>query len=334
MASDGVSGRVPDLGALTLLLAVERTGSLNAAAAMVGTSQQAASARMRAMETQVGVPLLVRSNRGSMLTHSGRLVAQWAGAVLAAAHELEAGLSALRADRATSLRVAASLTIAEQVAPRWFAALRSRQQAAGGPVTDLRLRATNSDGVVGLVAAGDADIGFVEGPDPPAGLPSQVIGQDHLVVVVAPGHPWAGPGREVGAAELAASPLVSREPGSGTRETLRRALAAHLPRGAGLAAPAMELASAAAVRAAVVAGVAPGAMSALTIADDLGFGRLVAVRVPQVDLARDLRAVWAAGPRPPAGPARDLVALARADPTTGSPRSRGRTPPAPTSRGA
>lgn len=56
--------------------------------------------------------------------------------------------------------------------------------------------------------------------------------------------------------------------------------------------------------------VAPGAMSTLAVAVDLQRGTLVRVEVAQVDLGRTLRAVWAVGQEPPAGPARELVALA------------------------
>lgn len=46
--------RVPDLGALELLLAVARLGSLGRAARARGISQPAASSRIRSMERQLG----------------------------------------------------------------------------------------------------------------------------------------------------------------------------------------------------------------------------------------------------------------------------------------
>ncbi|WP_460869064.1 LysR family transcriptional regulator [Rhodococcus aerolatus] len=301
-----LSPHVPDLAGLQLLLAVERTGSIGAAGAEAGISQQAASARVQAVEAQVGVPLLVRTPQGSRLTAAGALVARWALPVVDAARELDAGIGSLRSDRAAHLRVAASLTVAEHLAPRWFVALRARLG------TEVSLVATNSDAVAAAVTAGEADVGFVEGPDAPAGLRARTVGHDQLLVVVDPDHPWATRTEPLTATELAATPLVAREAGSGTRRALARALADHLPTGTVLAPPAMELASAAAVRAAVAAGVAPGALSTLAVADDLALGRLVPVAVAGVDLHRVLRAVWRTGAEPPAGPARDLVAIARA----------------------
>lgn len=305
-----LSPRVPELFALQLLIAVESAGSVAAAGASLGITQQAASARVRAMEAQVGAPLVVRGARGSHLTQAGQLVAQWAENVIRAAGELDAGLTALRGELAGQLSVAASLTVAENLMPGWLVALQSRRLHAGQAPVAVRLVSTNSDAVAEAVREGRADLGFVEGPTAPTGLRARTVGHDRLVVVVAPGHPWGRRRRPLQAAELAMTSLVSREAGSGTRAALAQALAPHLPAGAALASPALEMSSAAAVRATVVAGVAPGAISSLAVAADLAAGRLVAVDVAGVDLTRTLRAVWATGSAPPAGPARDLVALA------------------------
>lgn len=303
-----LSPHVPELSALQVLLAVSEHGSLRSAAAVVGLTQQAVSLRVRSMEAQVGVPLLVRSTSGSVLTPAGRLVAHWASEVLDRAERLDAGIASLRSDRAYRLRIAASLTIAEHLVPGWLVALRLAQTHSGAPVTAVELRAVNSTGVAAQVGDGAVDLGFVEGPRAPRALRSRVVARDRLVLVVAPGHPWSCRA-EVPGAELAATPLIVREEGSGTRRFLAAALG-RLP-GVEVADPVMEVTSTAAVRAAVAAGTGPGVLSALAVSDDLVLGRLVAVAVADVDLRRDLRAVWRAGNHPPAGPARALVGIAR-----------------------
>lgn len=305
-----LSPHVPDLVGLQLLLAVQTAGSLTAAGAMAGMSQQAVSGRVRAMEAQVGVTLLARSSQGSRLTPAGQLLAQWACPVVEAATALEAGIATLRTDRDNRLRIAASLTIAEHLVPRWLVALQAQRRATGAGPTAVELLATNSDAVLAAVADGKADLGFVEGPDRPAGQRSRPVGHDRLVVLVARSHPWTRRRTPLSAAELAATALVSRESGSGTRESLARALAVHLPPGTALASPVLELSSSAAVRASIAAGVGPGVLSALAVADDLAVGRLVVVDVADVDLRRTLRAVWRVGRAPSAGPARALLALA------------------------
>jgi DNA-binding transcriptional LysR family regulator len=294
--------RVPDLDSLTLLLRVAATGSLGRAAAEHGISQPAASARVRSVERLVGFPLLDRGARGSTLTPGGVLVADWARQVLAAAEVLAVGVASLRGDADARLRVAASLTVAEHLLPRWLVRLSTER-----PDVAVSLSAMNSTDVGSAVLDHAADLGFVEGPAVSASLDGQVVARDELVVVVRPDHPWARRRQPLDGDELAATRLVHREPGSGTRQALAAALAGH----AELAAPLLELSTASAVRSAVEVGAGPAVLSAFAVDDDLAAGRLVRVPVAGVDLTRRLRAVWPRGQRP-AGPARDLLRIAAA----------------------
>ncbi|MEP7333152.1 MAG: LysR substrate-binding domain-containing protein, partial [Terracoccus sp.] len=130
-----------------------------------------------------------------------------------------------------------------------------------------------------------------------------------LVVVVTPDHPWARRRRPLTPGELAATSLVEREPGSGTRTTLDDALSAH-----DRAQPLLELSSGAAIRASVLAGVGPAVISTLAVADQVNAGTLRIVPVDGLSLERRLRAVW----RPPRrldGPAGELVTIARSSRT-------------------
>ena len=138
-----LSSHVPDLGALEVLLCVARAGSLNSAARQLGVSQQAVSARVRAMEAQTGVPLVRRSPRGSHLTAQGAVIAEWASRLLEVAAALDAGIAALRADRQSHLRVSSSSTIAEQVLPTWLASFRAAAGHPGGLAPDVALTEVN-----------------------------------------------------------------------------------------------------------------------------------------------------------------------------------------------
>ncbi|NUK55356.1 LysR family transcriptional regulator, partial [Streptomyces lunaelactis] len=237
--------RVPDLGALELLLAVARHGSLGRAARELGITQPAASSRIRSMERRLGVALVDRSPRGSRLTDAGALVTDWARRVVEAAEAFDAGAQALRGRRDSRLRVAASMTIAEYLLPRWLVALRAER-----PGTAVSLSAGNSAAVAQRLLAGEADLGFVEGLSVPEGLDGTVIGHDRLLVVAAPSHPWARRRTPLSPAELAVAPLILRERGSGTRQVLDSALS----ESGGLAEPLLELASTTAVKAAAVSG--------------------------------------------------------------------------------
>lgn len=301
-AGSALAQRVPDLGALQLLLAVARLGSLGAAARERGISQPAASARMRAMERQLGVALLERSPRGSRLTETGTLVTDWALRIVESSEAFDAGVRALLERRDARLSVAASMTVAEYLLPGWLIALRDAR-----PDTAVSMRAGNSLEVARMLRAGEADLGFVEGLAVPEGLDGAVIARDRLLVVTAPAHPWARRRRPLAPRELARTPLILRERGSGTRQVLDSALDEY----GGLTEPLLEVSSTTAVKSATADGAGPAVLSELAVGEELSARRLVEIPVDGPRLTRALRAVWPTGTRP-AGPARDLLSLTRA----------------------
>jgi DNA-binding transcriptional LysR family regulator len=300
-----MSEAVHDLGALRALREVGRRGSIAAAAVALGVSQQALSARMRTLERATNVTLLVRSPGGSHLTEQGRLIVGWAEDVLDAADRLEAGLRSVRSGMSHRLAIAASQTIAEHLVPHWLVELHSVEQAsieqasigsasagpAPGPTpTVVELTVANSTQVIDLVRDVKVRLGFIETPHLPADLTTAHLRDDEMLVVTAPGHPWSRRRRPLSLAEIAATPMVMREAGSGTRVTLTDYLAAqHPPLSARIA---MELGTSAAVRSAIAEGVGPGVLSRLAVRDDLVLGRLVAVEVTGPPLRRQLTAVW------------------------------------------
>ncbi|GAA4881280.1 LysR family transcriptional regulator [Actinomycetospora straminea] len=294
--------RVADLTPYDLLLSVAALGSMGRAARAHGVSQAAVSARLRALEGAVGLTLLDRGPRGARLTGAGALVVDWARRTVDAAEALDAGITSLRSAQATRLRVAASMTVAEYLLPRWLVTLRREL-----PATSVSLSSRNSGEVAADVVAGAADVGFVEGPSVSEDLDRQVVARDRLTLVVAPQHAWARRRRGIDPARLAATPLVAREAGSGTRAALEAAVRA--VDGGALADPVLELSSTTAIKGAVADGIAPAVMSSLAVATEVADGSLVAVPVAGLELERRLSAVWPRG-RPLVGPAAHLVGIA------------------------
>ncbi|MGB6039175.1 MAG: LysR substrate-binding domain-containing protein, partial [Gordonia sp. (in: high G+C Gram-positive bacteria)] len=152
--------------------------------------------------------------------------------------------------------------------------------------------------------AGACDVGFVEAPSIPRGLHSALVGLDRLVLVVAPDHKWARRPGPISIRELAATPLLVRESGSGTRTTLELALTNYPS-----VDPILELGSSASIRTAVAGGVGPAVLSTLAVEDSTRSGDLRVIEVDGLDLSRQLRAVWRP-PRTLQGPAAELVTIA------------------------
>lgn len=289
-----VASRLPALEELETAHLAARLGSVGAAARELGISQQAASARIRAVERRLGLSLFTRSPRGVVVTARAVPVMEWIADLLRAGEHLAEGVASV-AGRGHAT-VATSMTIAEYVLPAWIMALRVRR-----PALEVSVTTGNTDAVIAAVLADEVQLGFVEGPTPPATVAALSFAQDELVLVVPPEHPWAGRS-DVTPGELAATRLVLREPGSGTRQTLDAALP-------GLAPPIVELGTTAAVKAAALAGCRATVLSRLAVRNELDDGCLVAVPVRDLDLTRSLQVIRRPD-RPVRGAAAELLDIA------------------------
>ncbi|MGH9109087.1 MAG: LysR family transcriptional regulator [Acidimicrobiales bacterium] len=298
--------QLPDLPSLQLLVDIGVMGSLGRAAHRAGISQPAASKRLSRLERELQLSLVHRSASGSQLTGEGQAVAGWAQQVLDSVGHLQAAAGSLRAGGEADLRVAASVTIAGHLIPRWLCETR-----AAHPELHIGLQVANSRQVQGLVLDGHADVGFVEGPHVDPRLCTRPVTTDRLAVVVAPGHPWASRRLPLQRAELARTPLVVREHGSGTRLTLEEAL------GGERAEPLLELGSNEAVKCAVAAGAGPAVLSELAIHAEVATGYLVELPVAGLALTRELAAVWRRGTRL-SEPSKWLLAAAYSAPSAPS----------------
>ena len=134
------------------------------------------------------------------------------------------------------------------------------------------------------------DLGLIEGraDDPEVEVEPWV--EDELVPFCAPTHPLAGH-KTVSLDELTPEWWILRERGSGTRETLERALR-HRPEGLRVR---LELEHTEAVKRAVENGLGIGCISRLALRDAFRRGSLVPLEVPGLDLSRRFQFAWHRG---------------------------------------
>jgi DNA-binding transcriptional LysR family regulator len=270
-----------DLEALRVLVLIADLGSISAAARAERISQPAASKRIKVLESRLRLELLDRRSHGAVLTAHGRMVTEWSRRVVEAADALLTGASTLSEQATSKIRIGASQTVAEYLMPRWLAEFRQRT-----PGTPVHFLVGSSAMVIDAVRGREIDLGFVETPQVPTDLSSQPVAHDRLVLVVGPAHRLARRRIPLPAGELAQLPLVTRQQGSGTRETLELAV------GAPMADPALELETNAAVKIAAAAGELGAVLSELVVSQELRDGRLVEVPLADIDLTRRWHAIW------------------------------------------
>ncbi|ADX47811.1 transcriptional regulator, LysR family [Paracidovorax avenae ATCC 19860] len=261
------SGQSPDRLRLTLrhlevFLATAHDGSTRAAAERIARSQSAASSALVELESLLGAALFDRVGRRLVLNEHGRAFLPRAASLVESAGELE---HLFQGQHAAPLRVAASMTIGEHILPPLLARWK-----VSHPQSAVQLQIANTTGVLAAVAAFDADIGFIEGPQTHADLVVREWMADEMVIVAAPGHPLAHKPPATRAA-LRGARWALRERGSGTREAADRWLLAQL----GQVRIDFELGTPEAVKALVAAGDALALLPRHSVASALARGELV-----------------------------------------------------------
>ncbi|MCX9067599.1 DNA-binding transcriptional regulator YeiE [Citrobacter portucalensis] len=259
---------------LEVFAEVLKSGSTTQASVMLALSQSAVSAALTDLEGQLGVQLFDRVGKRLVVNEHGRLLYPRALALLEQTTEIE---QLFREDNG-AIRVYASSTIGNYILPAMIA--RYRQDF---PDLPLELSVGNSQDVINAVLDFRVDIGLIEGPCHSTEIISEPWLEDELVVFAAPSSPLTkGP---VTLEQLAASPWILRERGSGTRELVDYLLLSHLPRFQ----MAMELGNSEAIKHAVRHGLGISCLSRRVIAEQLHAGTLSEVPVP---LPRLVRTLW------------------------------------------
>ena len=254
---------------LRIFTAVAERLHFTRAAEALGLTQSAVSSAIAALEERTAVRLFHRVGRRVELTPEGEAFLAEARHVLRAARHAEETLEDVAGLRRGHLTVMASQTTAGYWLPPLL--YRFRQSHPG---IEVSLSIGNTTQVAAAVAAGEAELGFVEGEVNQPLLDSRPVAEDRLVLVVGGEHVWAAD-LALGADELRRLPWIFREPGSGTRAATEALLAT---RGLNLShvSQMLELPSNESVRAAVEAGAGASVLSMLVVGTAIKAGLLQA----------------------------------------------------------
>jgi len=191
-----------DLIDLRLFLHVAEAGSITAGAACSGLALASASARVRGMEEQAGVPLLERGRRGVEPTPAGRTLLHHARLVTGQMERMRGELGEYARGLKGHVRLLANTAAAAEYLPDILAAF-----LAANPSVDVDLDERPSHEVAQAVGEGLAEVGIAADHADLSGLVVMPFRTDRLVLVVPQGHPLARRGR-VAFAEALGSELV------------------------------------------------------------------------------------------------------------------------------
>ncbi len=263
---------------LEVFAAIGQYGTVSAAAQRLSMSQSAASTALAELEHQFDRRLFDRHGKRLRLNETGRLLLPKARELLDRAGEVEAVLAGNAGFG--PLRVGATLTIGNYLGTLLVGEFMRRY--TGSRVT---LEVSNTTRIAERVANFELDVALIEGEcnDPELEMTDWL--DDELVVFCAPGHPLAAAGknrRALGIERALAHWWIVREPGSGTRQTLDRALGPWRNR----IKIRLELEHTEAIKRAVEAGLGIGCVSRLALSESFRRGSLVEVKLRELDLRR------------------------------------------------
>jgi DNA-binding transcriptional LysR family regulator len=196
-----------EIGQVEAFLAVGTFGGFRRAADALRVTQPAISARIRALETSLGVPLFVRSKTGLALSAAGRAFRPHAEQLLHAAASARQAVHDLRPSSGSAIQLAAALSICTYLLPD----VLKRFQSAH-PKVMITVRSGHSREVLEMVLAGQADIGIARSLHHP-GVETLSLRDDPLVLVARPESQIARV-RRAPLEEVAGQPLVFFDRGS------------------------------------------------------------------------------------------------------------------------
>ncbi len=256
---------------LQVFSTVARLLSFTKAAEELHMTQPAVTFQVRQLEEQFNTRLFDRTHNKVSLTRAGERVAIYAGRIFDLYAEMESAVQDLTGDIGGSLTLGASTTNAEYLLPSLLGEFR-----ASHPNIKLKLKVSNSEGIVSMVEENDIDLGVVEAPVGNRHLLVETFYQDEMVVVVSPNHELANRGSAIHATDLQRFPFILREEGSGTREVIGDYLLQH---DCDLSSMniGMELGSPEALKGAVEAGMGISILSRASVKKELRLKTLVAL---------------------------------------------------------
>src|SRR5579862_2288226 len=197
---------------LRYLVAVADSGHFGKAAAKCFVSQPTLSAQLRKLEESLGVQLIERRPRHTVLTAAGEEIAQRARSMLADADSIVAMAQAKRDPLSGPLRVALLPTIGPYLLPTVAARLRRRL-----PKLELMLYEYQTDPMLERVRNGDIDLGILALPVPAEGCATRELYEESFVVALPQAHALARR-TQVRMEDLRAEPLLLLEDGHCLRD--------------------------------------------------------------------------------------------------------------------
>ncbi|MEU9997873.1 LysR family transcriptional regulator [Streptomyces sp. NPDC050848] len=274
---------------LRLLVTFEKVAtvlSFTRAATELRYAQSSVTSQIRALESSLGVELFERLGSRIRLTQAGERLVPYARRIIELTEEARAAVMETE-EPAGPIAIGTMESLTSYRLPPLLELFHHRY-----PEVRLTLRPTLGDETRQALRQGTYDIGFLMEPETEhAGLESEVLAAEPLVLVASPRHPLAGR-TGLTPADLAAAQLVGTEPGCPYRDLFEEALSEWAP-------PFMEFGTLEATKRGVAGGLGIALVPRITVAEELSSGVLTELDW-KVPFTLFTQIAWRRGKRLPA----------------------------------
>lgn len=205
-----------DLRQLEMFQAIVEAGSFTKAGRRLHVSQSAISRQISLLEEELGVQVLMRSNKRVFLTEAGETLLKHCRRVFRDIEEARLEVSRNETISGGTLRVGGGMSVCTYLLPQILKEYHSRYP-------NIRLTVTTgpSEPTLQKIRNNEIDVGVLTLPVQSQDLEVESVIHEEMVVVMSPNHPLSRH-RTLKAKDLDNTPLILFEQGSNTRKMIDR----------------------------------------------------------------------------------------------------------------
>lgn len=210
-----------DINRLNVFIQVAATQSCSEAAKRLHLSQPTVSKHIQNLEAELNVKLFEREGAQLRITNAGMTLLPWARKMVRQSTEVQEMMQSMQDSVVGQLRIACTTTAGKYILPHLAA--RFRQQYPG---VQVFIQPCTQEAATVRLLAEEADLGVVSSEVRENDLECQYFFTDHISFIVPEKHPFSKRD-SIQPSELLDTPIILREPTSGTRSVLQSELAKH-----------------------------------------------------------------------------------------------------------
>ena len=251
------------------------SNSISKAAKLLHLTQPGLSMQIQSLEKELQVSLLIRSNKGVELTEAGKVVFDYASTILSLQDNIERDLEDLKTHK-RKLLIGSCKAVGEYALPCSIYLYKEDNKDV-----DINMEISNTKQVIENLLNRTVNLGIINGKIDNKSIVTEKITSDELLLVT------SLPLKDtIPLSDLTKLPLIFREEGSGTRETIKSDLEKH-----GIKLNDLniiyELNSMEAIKSSVIAGKGISFIPELSIKRELKDERLKKIEIENLELTTD-----------------------------------------------